>query len=221
MTEKLRNHIEGLFEDAPKTRRASDLKEELLANLIERYNDLTENGMSEEEAYKNVIINIGDVNELINSLKETEVLNITETDESRKKTAKVLSISVGLYFLAFIAMIASPFTPIGPIAGFILMIAIAIVPTCMLVYHYASRPKYQRNDNSIVEEFKEWNYDSKHNKSIRGAISATLWTLLTLIYLLVSFLTFAWYITWIIFIVGACIESIISLLFSMNRYKNK
>ena len=220
MIDKLRDHIDMLFEEAPKTRRASDLKEEFSANLIERYHDLTESGLSEEEAYKKVIINIGDVNELINSLKESDILNNVKTIEDRKQTAKVLSIAIGLYFVAFLVLMSSVFFSFDAFLGFILMVAISIIPTCLLVYHYASRPKYQKYDDTIVEEFKQWNDNSKQNRGLRVAISATLWTLIVLVYLLISFLTFAWYITWMIFLVGACIEAIINLIFMMKKYKN-
>jgi hypothetical protein len=40
MHEKLRKSVEELFENAPKTHRATELKEELLANLTDKYDDL-------------------------------------------------------------------------------------------------------------------------------------------------------------------------------------
>ena len=44
MSEKLQKRIEELFENAPKTRKTNELKEELLANLIDKYNDLVDSG---------------------------------------------------------------------------------------------------------------------------------------------------------------------------------
>ena len=218
MQDKIKNHIDMLFEEAPTTRRALDLKEELVANLIERYHDLTENGMGEEEAYKNVINNIGDVSELINNLKESDILNVEKIAEDRKKTAKVVTISVALFFFATIILCASPFLG-NPIAGFFIFMLSSIIPTCMLVYHFTSRPKYQKYDNSMVEEFKKWSDDSKHSNSIRGIISAILWLLIVIIYFVVSFATMAWWITWIIFLVGACIEMIFTLVLKIKNIK--
>ena len=40
MKDKLRNFIESLFEDAPKNKQTIELKEEMLQNLIDKYNDL-------------------------------------------------------------------------------------------------------------------------------------------------------------------------------------
>mgnify|MGYP000812568407 CR=1 FL=1 len=38
MKDKLRNFIESLFEDAPKNKQTIELKEEMLQNLIDKYN---------------------------------------------------------------------------------------------------------------------------------------------------------------------------------------
>ncbi len=220
MNERLRNHINLLFEGAPQTRRALDLKEELFTNLIERYNDLVASGVSEEDAYKNAVANIGDVSELINNLKENDILNNLSHEDARKKTALVLTLSVGLYFLAFlIPMIIMFLSNLDPVAAFFMMIGIAAIPTCLLVYHYTSLPRYHKHDESIVEEFKEWSSSTSQRKSIRGAISGILWTLTVFIYLLFSFLTFDWNISWLIFILAACIECIITLIFRLRETK--
>lgn len=44
MKDKLRNFIESLFEDAPKNKQTIELKEEMLQNLIDKYNDLVDSG---------------------------------------------------------------------------------------------------------------------------------------------------------------------------------
>lgn len=68
MYEKLQKRVDDLFKNAPNTKRAEELKEELMANLIDRYNDLTAAGKSEDEAIEITIEGIGDVNELIRSI---------------------------------------------------------------------------------------------------------------------------------------------------------
>ena len=69
MKEKLRAYIESLFLEAPKTKRAYELKEELFANLSAKFDDLVAKGKSEEEAYMAVVSGIGDMDELIRNLK--------------------------------------------------------------------------------------------------------------------------------------------------------
>ena len=46
MNEKLKKYIDYIFENAPKTKEALDLKEELTADLTEKYNDLLAEGKS-------------------------------------------------------------------------------------------------------------------------------------------------------------------------------
>ncbi|HHT77554.1 MAG TPA: hypothetical protein GXZ67_06705 [Clostridiaceae bacterium] len=44
MKEKVINHVESIFEDAPKTKAAYELKEELLSNSLCKYEDLIGSG---------------------------------------------------------------------------------------------------------------------------------------------------------------------------------
>lgn len=69
MENRIRKHIEGMFAGAPHTAKARDLREEMIVNVIERYHDLLGEGLSEEDAYRSAITGIGDVSELIDSLK--------------------------------------------------------------------------------------------------------------------------------------------------------
>ena len=64
MEEKIRQHIKELFAKAPRTRKAMELKEEMIQNTLEKYQDLAGEGFQEEDAYQNVINSIGDVTEL-------------------------------------------------------------------------------------------------------------------------------------------------------------
>lgn len=70
MENRIRKHIEGIFAGAPKTRKARDLQEEMIINVIERYHDHVAGGMSEEDAYRTAVTGIGDVSGLIDSLRQ-------------------------------------------------------------------------------------------------------------------------------------------------------
>lgn len=50
MKEKIQKHIDALFTNAPKTRKAMELKEELTQNTIEKYEDLISEGYREDDA---------------------------------------------------------------------------------------------------------------------------------------------------------------------------
>ena len=68
----------------------------------------------------------------------------------------------------------------------------------------------------MVEQYKQVKYNSNKEKALKKSISSIVWTFALVTYFLVSFSTYEWHITWIIFPIAACIQSIIGLLFSMR-----
>ena len=70
MDERIRQYFNTIFAEAPKTRRALDLKQEMMQSAIDKYNDMVADGYSEEDAYQNVINSIGDVTELFPEVEE-------------------------------------------------------------------------------------------------------------------------------------------------------
>lgn len=105
MNEKIRIYVNELFTQAPNTKKANDLKDEIVSNAIDKYSDLIKEGKKEQEAYDCVIKEIGDVDELIKELQTESPINRQNVDEVRKKTALTVSISVGLYILSVISVI--------------------------------------------------------------------------------------------------------------------
>lgn len=196
--EKIKKYVNELFKDAPKTNKTEELKEELLLDLTEKYNDLIEEGKTNTEAYNEVISGIGDTTELINSLNKPE----PKTNEYRKRTALVVSVSVFIYILSIVAVIvlAETGAPDFAIAsGFLTLVAIA---TCLLIYHFMSLPK--NNEVEIKQTKKESN-------KVKDGINAIIWITVVIIYILVSFLTSAWHITWVIFLMGVVVQEIVKL----------
>lgn len=222
--ERLKDHIEMLFINVPRSRAAYELQEELLANSIERYDDLTRGGMGAQEALQSVINSIGDVDELISALPPDDysVLNRDWEYENRSRSAMIVTIAVGLYILAGVVFFVGVFfgewlwEP-ATLVGLAAAGALCIPPTCMLVYNAQMRPKYKKREDTVVENFKEWNNDSKKLKSLRGALSSVIWTVCLVAYFLVSFFTGAWAITWILFIIAACLEAVVTLYFQLRK----
>jgi hypothetical protein len=65
MNENLRNHVNILFAAAPKNQKADEIKEELLTNLNDKYNDLLANGYDSTAAFHVALSGIGDIDELL------------------------------------------------------------------------------------------------------------------------------------------------------------
>ena len=75
MKEKIIQHFNEIFRDAPKTRKALDLKQEMMQNAMDKYDDMVAEGYLEEDAYHNVINSIGDVTDLFSETEETVTAN--------------------------------------------------------------------------------------------------------------------------------------------------
>lgn len=225
MNERIRKHIDGLFADAPKTRRAMELKEEVTINTMEKYQDLIAEGYKEEDAWQMVINSIGDVTELFEELKEENPLRLSE--EERKKKAIMKSLAAGLYIFAGVVclmwmMIYDQFlyrySSIGML-GLLLAVLICIPATCILVYAANMYPSFTKSEDNIVENYKEARYARNREKAIKTSVSAIIWLLTLTLYFVISFATRHWEVTWILFLVGGCVQAIAMLVFSLRREK--
>ncbi len=70
MKNKIKEHIDLIFADAPDCSKTQEMKEEMYANVSDRYDDLIKEGKGEAVAYSISVSGIGDISELIASLKE-------------------------------------------------------------------------------------------------------------------------------------------------------
>ena len=216
MKDKLRNFIESLFEDAPKNKQTIELKEEMLQNLIDKYNDLVDSGKSSEAAYDIATASIGDIHELIRQIEKREENNPLfeqNYDKGRKRFALLLSISVMLYILCVVPVILLEDSVLGVVIMFV-MVAIA---TGLILYNNMTKPKYLKKDSTVVEEFKEWKANSTEKNTLYQSITKVMWSCITILYFIVSFLTMAWHITWIIFLIGSAIQGIIRAIFELKK----
>jgi MFS superfamily sulfate permease-like transporter len=222
MEDKLRRYIDGLFARIAPTKKAVELKEEMLQNLHDKYSDLVSEGKTPEAAYNIAIAGIGDVSGLLSELEADivyEMPDMAEYEASRRKSAMMTAIAVMLYILSIMPLIV--LSEIGfrypeRIGVPVLFIMIAAA-TGLLVYNHMTKPKYHKTADTMVEDFREWRSGASDQKSLRRAISSALWSVLVVLYFIVSFWTFAWHLTWIIFIIGGAIEAIINILFTLKK----
>jgi hypothetical protein len=220
MKEKLRIQIEILFANAPKTKKANELKEELLSNLNAKYDDLIARGVSEEDAFKTVIDGIGDVNELIQALERDNILNYASMQKERSRSAMFISVAVGLYIFSIAALILFAtvmHSALGGELGVTVMFTIMAVATGLLVYNGVTRTKYRKADDTIVEEFKEWKSVSSEKKQLYKAISSIFWPLVVAFYFFISFFFGAWPYSWIIFIIGGAVQNMIRVIINYKE----
>ncbi len=211
MEEKLRKYVEALFADAPKTKQTVELRQEIYTNLMDKYHDLVEKGASPEEAFEIVKGSVGNVDELIGGLYERP----EENPVAKQKAATLNAVATALYIASPVFIIAFSVSGMWLVGLVLLLVCIALATGVKVYANAMYKPAYQKVDDSMVEEFKEWKAENGQKVEKKNIYSGVLWPLIVAAYLLISFATHAWYITWVIFIIGAAIEQLIKL--RMNR----
>ena len=222
MEDKIRRHVDDLFAEAAPTRKAVELKEEMIQNLNDKYHDLTAEGKTNEAAYNITIAGIGDISALLAELEkdmENKEIKNYETQAARQKSAALTAVAVMMYILCvlpIIIMSMADFRYASEIGVPVMFLMIAGA-TGLLIYNSMTKPRYESSSDTMVEEFREWQSDGKDRKALRKAISSALWSITVALYIIISFMSHAWHITWVIFVIAAAVESFINIIYAAKK----
>ena len=199
MREQLIQYVELLFAGA---RDCEDIKQEILQNTLDRYDDLVASGKVPEAAYRLAIAGIGDINEILGTtVPPVAALNPAEKSDGGDNFAKKIlrATAVGLYIISILPLII--LCELGmEILGLCGTLAIVAVATVMIILG-------AKKDTSLQEKAeKEEISESELSKSITGL----LWALGLGLYFFLSFTTSDWHITWVIFPILGALDSLVS-----------
>ena len=220
MNAKIRTYISRAFEDVPKTKKSIEMQQELITNLNEKYDDQIAAGKTEDEAFTLVVSGIGDLSELTEGLIERHVLSAPSLQQ-RKSSALFITIAVMLYIMSPMMVIIWSELFNKEVIGVILMFTLIAIATGLLVYNFNSRPKYIKESETMIEEFKEWKSAKDKNKSLFDALNSAFMLGVLIIYLYVS-ITYGWWLfSWIIFIIASAIKNIFKAIYDLVRYSNE
>ena len=214
--QNLRSYIDALFADAATDLRTTEIKEEILQNITDKYNDKIKEGKSEEAAFNIAVASIGDISELLNELKHTENLNMSyknngSREENVQKSAFLSAIAIALFVFCIVPQILMPNK-----WGTVMMFSIAAIATGLLIYKSTLYRKNPKNA-TIAEDFRQWRSDTSSSKHLFKSLTSVIWTLSTAAYFIISFATMAWHITWIIFLIAAAVNSILKAIMDISR----
>ena len=215
MTEKLNSYINSIFEEAPVTIKTLELKEEMQRNLTDKYNDLISEGKTPEAAFNLAVASVGDITSLIDELnRDRRTLSSYDKSKEKNKFALMTAISVMLYVVAVV-----PIFLVQNEIGVVLMFVIAAAATGLIIYATMTKPRYEKLDETLVEDFKKWKSTTVENNELYKVVSSLFWTIVVVVYLLISISTQAWHLTWIIFLIGSALNEVIKAVFEMLRKK--
>lgn len=215
MNEQILRYVESLFKDAPHKRRVSEIREELLSNMNDKYSDLLAQGKSPQDAYTEVVAGIGDIQSLIHEISEGA---LADSRENRQKSLQYNAAGGGL----MIAGILLFFLLLGLNAKVLATtLSTVLMGLGVAAFIYGSGLKqsepYQKEDDSFVEEYKEKYSKPSRNTRLRSAATGLLWVTIVLCYFLISFLTSNWGNTWVLFLVGIVLQQVVNSVFSENN----
>lgn len=225
MNQKIKNYVDVLFDDIPNSRKAIELKEEILSNLNEHFEAHIAEGKSENQAYTESLRDLGDIDELLASLAPEKELK-PKIDDYRKTAARNKSIAVMLYIIGAIFLTCLPAVSaifgIGNeakfgIIGFALLLLCCAIGTGLLIYTKNSVPQ-------DVEPFLTRNESKDSSNEPKGKFWESFWKLywmvVTIIYLAVSFATAGWAMTWLIWLIATAIKQAI-IMFTNNSDEDR
>lgn len=224
MEYNLRAYLNELFENAPKTQKAYELKVELTQNLLDKYHALLAEGKSEQEAYNLTVMSIGDVRELFTGLEDGPVQTaptyIPPVDGTSRRAA-VTAVAVMMYILSVVPVIVFGSIGILESLGVVLMFVMIAAATGLLIYNHATKPKVESQSGTVVADFKQWQSKNDSKKQLLKAIRSAYWPLVLAVYFLLSFGTGKWSVTWIIFLIAPAVDGIIKSVLTLHDPNNK
>ena len=211
MREQLIQYVELLFAGAGD---CEDMKQEILQNTLDRYDDLISEGKVPQAAYRLAISGIGDLNEILGTERQTlPTVNhpvvqkeVTENDTPAKKLLR--AIAIGLYILCPLPLIL--LSEIGmSTLGLCGTLTVVAVATVMIILGG------KKDEDEDEDEDDEGPLTP--NQELRKAIQSVINTIGLVLYFLVSFATKAWYITWLIFPISAAVWGLVKAILDLKE----
>ena len=197
MRENLTQYVNLLFAGNPD---AEEIRDEILQNTLDRFDDLVAQGKSPEAAYSLAISGIGDISELVGNhastapqspLQHAETAPDAQPDPS--KVRLMHAVAIAMYICCIIPVIA--LGAVGyEILGLVLMFLMIAAATALLIL--SGNEEKKKSQDKTAEPPK-------------SELEKTLGTITLVIYLAVSFLSGAWHITWLIFPISGAVKGLI------------
>jgi len=207
MREQLIQYVNLLFAGAPD---CDDIKDEILQNTLDRYDDLIAEGKVPQAAYRLAIAGIGDINEILGTtpapspVYSRAVKPEQEPEDENKK--KLRATAIALYILCPIPLFVGSQFGLD-VLGLCGLLAVVAVATAMMVVS-------GKKDQAPVP-IRELTAQEQQRKSIKTIINAFGLT----VYLLLSFLTGRWTITWLVFPIIAAVWELTKAILDLKEAK--
>lgn len=211
MKEQLIKYVELLFAG---NNDAEDMKQEILQNTLDKYDDYIAQGKSAEAAYRLAISGIGDISEILGSSTEgvsSSATTAPATDYRGRPVTplwkKILrAFAVFLFIVSLIPLIV--LSEVGSATvGFVGTIAIVAVGVLLLII---------AGGNDHTEKEEEKHEDNSPDGQLKKAIGSAITVVGLIVYFGISFESGAWHITWLIFPIMGSVQGLINAILDLK-----
>ena len=207
MRQQLIQYVELLFAGAAD---AEEIKQEILQNTLDRYDDLIAQGKAPKAAYRLSIAGIGDINEILGSKSHPPVpvqapaaASPAEENPNRKKN---IAAAVAMYILCpFPLIILSQFG--AEMIGLLMMFLLIAAATALLIMNSRNEP-----EPAPAEHPKD-----TPDKKLTGSLNSVIWAVGLVVYFVISLESGAWYITWLVFPITRCVQGLIRAILDLKE----
>ena len=207
MRQQLIKYVDLLFAGATD---AEDIKQEILQNTLDRYDDLLSQGKTPEAAYRLAISGIGDINELLGTpLQNPAPSGESNTEEDRKSRTKQ-AVAIAMYIASPIPLFVLGDMGLGTL-GLCLLLLLVAAATALLVTTAKDDPEEPEMNNPSENITPQ--------EELRRSIARTIRIAALAMFLILSFLTGAWFITWLVFPIASAIRGVILACIDLKEAK--
>lgn len=199
MKDQLVRYIDLLFAGAPQ---AGEIKQEILQNTLDRYDDLIAQGKSPEAAYRLAISGIGDINEILGGEPQIaarqpsppSIPQLRQPEPAWKRIVRGFAILLYILCPAPLLVLQDEFGVCG-------LLALVGVATALMVIAGKAAP------HGPAEQ--EFSSAASPRQELRRSVRSAIWAVGLCVYFIMSFATHAWYITWVIFPIIASVQGLV------------
>lgn len=220
MKEQLTQYVNLLFAGNDDV---EEIRQEILQNTLDRYDDLIAQGKSPESAYRQAISGIGDINEIL-GVHEAPSFDSSyqeapryAPDPSFESTASAISraaraIAIFLYIICPIPIIFLDRWGWDEIGVCITLVIVAIATALLILFR-----KKEDQKAPVFEDAPARKSNPARKASLKKSVGSLISTVGLVLYFIISFASGAWFITWLIFPIIGSVKGLVNAIIDMRE----
>lgn len=224
MKEQLIQYVELLFAGADD---CQEIKQEILQNTLDRYDDLIAQGMVPEAAYRMAIAGIGDINEILGAPREAyRQPGGSRQEPEDPQRRKLRAIAIALYILCPLpTILAGEFgdAALG-VCGLLVFVAVATALMVMTGRKESQEPVEPsgspRTQPRTAPPAEPSDEPKGPQSKLKQSLGSVIWAVGLALYFILSFTTGAWHITWVVFPLTWALQGLENAIVDILEEKN-